>query len=104
MEERTGGWLGEQMEGWVSGWMGDRWLETGRKDGWVGGQNFQFRSLLEISFPFDSHTSKDAILQVTVISKLSISAEFRLRETSRHQRYEATTLPAALPLPRPKRQ
>lgn len=84
--------------------MGDRWLETGRKDRWVGGQNFQFRSLLEISFPFDSHTSKDAILQVTVISKLSISAEFRLRETSRHQRYEATTLPAALPLPRPKRQ
>lgn len=51
------------MEGWVSGWMGDGWLETGRKDAWVGGQNFQFRSLLEISFFFDSHTSKDAILQ-----------------------------------------
>ena len=39
-----------------------------------------------------------------LISKLSISAEFRLRETSRHQRYEVTTLPTVLPLPRPKRQ
>lgn len=47
----------------MSEWIGDGWLETGRKDRWVSGQNFQFRSHLEISSFFDSHTSKDAILQ-----------------------------------------